>query len=773
MTKLILNIVFLISLGILLVPPAFSQPQTPMAIVAEDSIVHTWLNKPVLETKMLDGMESLAAWRHEGAGAIEISQEQAYQGPASLKMTSKTFTDTPSPSGRPPASCIARYGVRDEDWEGSNRLSFWVYPDLPGFHAISMSVVLHNAGTLPVPDSYNRLGLNFFLLKNRQWNHIVWEIAHLSRDKVTGVDFVYRMQGNEPGATDTVTFYLDQLELQHVEADHFEGWAVAPGRIAYSHTGYAPNTIKQAFASSLEAQRFSLIEAETGKEVFSAAIEAMTTDTGQFQVMDFSSVQEPGTYCIKAGPVQTRPFRIDPDVWKGTMWKTINLFYALRCGFPVPGIHSICHADWLAEHEGQRIAFNGGWHDAGDLSQGLRNTCEAAYAMFLLAEPLQDSDPHLAQRVLEEARWGLDWVMRNRFGNGYRCRWGTMDFWTDNRIGTVDDMITTEVNRDAYHNFHAVTVEAAATRLLKDSDPALAEQALRFAKEDWAWAKEELKQPRLEALSVGILASMELYKTTREAPYAEAAVAWADLVMACQQVEPTNWDIPLAGFFYESPRKERIRHYNHIGEIQLPITALVELCEQMPSHPNRAVWLACLQRFADYSKKTAEYTQPYAMLPAGIYSVNESKDAAYVEQVKTGVRLSDEYYLRRFPVWFDFRGNLGVTLSHARALSATARVIQDATLRDLVQKQLQWVMGLNPFCQSTMTGEGYDFAPQYTATSGDIVGGLPVGIQTNRHFDTPFWPADNCYNFKEIWVHPSSRWLAILADLEQIKEAKP
>jgi len=43
-----------------------------------------------------------------------------------------------------------------------------------------------------------------------------------------------------------------------------------------------------------------------------------------------------------------------------------------------------------------------------------------------------------------------------------------------------------------------------------------------------------------------------------------------------------------------------------------------------------------------------------------------------------------------------------------------------------------------------------------------------VGIQTSRDGDEPFWPAENCYNFKEIWVHPSSRWLAILADLEAV-----
>ncbi len=64
-----------------------------------------------------------------------------------------------------------------------------------------------------------------------------------------------------------------------------------------------------------------------------------------------------------------------------------------------------------------------------------------------------------------------------------------------------------------------------------------------------------------------------------------------------------------------------------------------------------------------------------------------------------------------------------------------------------------------------MYGEGHDFAPQYSAMSGDMVGSLPVGIQTRLDADAPYWPADNCYNYKEVWVHPSSRWLFIFADL--------
>ena len=64
-----------------------------------------------------------------------------------------------------------------------------------------------------------------------------------------------------------------------------------------------------------------------------------------------------------------------------------------------------------------------------------------------------------------------------------------------------------------------------------------------------------------------------------------------------------------------------------------------------------------------------------------------------------------------------------------------------------------------------MWGEGYDFAPQYTPSSGDIVGSLPVGIQSRGDSDVPYWPVQNTWTYKEVWVHPVGRWIAVMRDL--------
>lgn len=67
--------------------------------------------------------------------------------------------------------------------------------------------------------------------------------------------------------------------------------------------------------------------------------------------------------------------------------------------------------------------------------------------------------------------------------------------------------------------------------------------------------------------------------------------------------------------------------------------------------------------------------------------------------------------------------------------------------------------------QSTIYGEGYDWAQQYSVSSGDFVGSLIVGMQSRGDSDLPYWPAQNMYVYKEVWVHSTSRWLWLMADL--------
>jgi len=744
--------------------PGEELPAMPLPINEADSANHRWLNKPVLEARLLDDMEATNHWSHVGEGEMSFTTERAKDGKQSVRLRSPTRTDKPGKvAGRPFGEAVVRRDVAGEDWGRFNRLSFWVHPHLPGFQVISLLIKLHNEGAEKVPDDYGREGLNYFLVKPDEWNHVVWEIPHLARDRVTAVDFIYRLQGNEPGATPVAQFDLDLLELQRVEPDYFEGWDVAPGKISYSHGGYASGATKTALAGRLPAKTFKVVDAKTRKTVLTKEIKTVKSALGEFQALDFSEILQPGLYFLQAGELKTPPFEIGENVWRDSIWKTLNFFYCQRCGAKIAGIHGVCHRDWQATHGERTIFINGGWHDAGDLSQGLVNTAEGAYAMFGLAERLRDEDPALSKRLIEEARWGLAWILKTRFGDGYRVTWGTMDYWTDGKLGTVDDTFG-EVRDGAFDNFPASTTEAIAARLLKVSDARLAEKSLQAARDDWRFAFAKVKNPGVELASAGALSSLELFKATEEMAYASKAFEMAQVILQSQQREWLDWSTPLTGFFYTHPDRRRILHYLHLGHDQAPIEALAALCAAFPEHADWMKWYSAVVLHSEYLKAVARFTEPYGMLPASIYDLEESNEARFRGQVLNGVKLDQTHYLRLFPVWFDFRGNSGTLLSQTKALSTAARLRGSVELADLVQKQLQWHVGRNPFCQSLMVGEGHDYAPQYTAMSGDMAGSLPVGIQTRGDRDLPYWPAANCYNYKEVWVHPASRWLAVMRD---------
>jgi hypothetical protein len=145
--------------------------------------------------------------------------------------------------------------------------------------------------------------------------------------------------------------------------------------------------------------------------------------------------------------------------------------------------------------------------------------------------------------------------------------------------------------------------------------------------------------------------------------------------------------------------------------------------------------------------------------------VPESRRESFRNQVTNGVPLGQGHYLRLFPVWMDYRGHFGTILPQAQALINAAHLRGDLESAALAQHQAEWIIGRNPFSQSTMYGEGSDFPPLYAPFPGNIVGALPVGVQTRGDHDVPYWPVQSTWTYKEVWVHPVARWIWLMRDL--------
>jgi hypothetical protein len=760
----------------------------------ETGAARRWLYKTVYDSRVLDDMEASGPWSRHGQGAMAYTNERSTTGRRSLRLSFPSVPDhtVTGDSGAVTKDSFVRFHLDGEDLSAFNRISLWVFPIHKGFPAPTMFMFLRNDGRVAVPDRYRREGVHYLVLKPEEWNHVVWEIANLARDRVTAIDIGYHLRGRMPGWARSGTLDLDRLELQVVDADHYEGWNVAPRGVAFSHVGYSTGSVKTAVVDGTEGGSFSVVETAGGTEVLSRDVKSVETPLGGFEVLDFSEVQDPGEYELHFRGQLSGTFEIGPHVWIRPMWPLLSFLYHERCGTSVEGIHAPCHGDLVCRHGDYSIVADGGWHDAGDLSQMTMHTAPIVAALFSAADVVAQTEPDLSEKLVEEAMWGLEYIVKTRFGDGYRVSTRPTGEWSDGIIGTEDDKVY-EARNMPYDNLVSSIAEVSAWRALCDQDPHLSRHYLGIAREDFEFALagiEEVGAADVDIAGGAGLSAIELHSATGERRYLEHAARFAAVITESQERGVPDWDIPLTGFLYKNPEKQQVMRYNPRSQMHLLFMTLSRLCRAAPNHPHWMRWYSCAVRYVEYLKRVAEFCEPFGMIPHSIYALDEThspglfssqadlhkyahieaEDPQYVSQVRNGIRLSERHYLRRFPVWYGHRGNHSIILSEAKALSEVGLLRHDQESLELAERQLHWVFGLNPFCRSTVYGVGYDYSPLYSPTSGPMIGAMPVGIRTRGNRDEPYWPAAISYNFKEVWVEPLSRFFWIARDLVAAQE---
>ena len=88
------------------------------------------------------------------------------------------------------------------------------------------------------------------------------------------------------------------------------------------------------------------------------------------------------------------------------------------------------------------------------------------------------------------------------------------------------------------------------------------------------------------------------------------------------------------------------------------------------------------------------------------------------------------------------------------------------------QNKHAWKINHAPKSSNLFSNERkvYNYTQQYSVLSGEMIGEMPVGIQTFDNEDDPYWSQLNNATYKEVWVGVAGKWLSILVDLYNIKE---
>ncbi|MCL2051865.1 MAG: glycoside hydrolase family 9 protein [Lachnospiraceae bacterium] len=746
---------------------------------------------PQTSHPLWDGL-TLNPWKLEGdGGQIKLSGN-------TLKLT--------SPARREMKEKMPRYTTYGNakaflpfarcDWRPYNRIRCRIKPKCLGFHAPFLTLCLVNDGEQKIPDIYWREGFHIVNLENNKWNDVVWEFPDLPRDAVTEFGFELSCYGHEIGGENEFNFYLKDIFLEQVEnPDISLGWQLADETISYSTSGYFLAGSKMAVTAFTKGE-FFLIDGDLVS--YKGKISKLENEKGSFGIADFTDFNQEGYFKLKINDITTEAFPITGNPFKEAIWKAINFIYSERCGFPVGGGHGYCHGDFIAKHDDVSLVFNGGWHDAGDLSQQALQTAETTQALFEAALKVKDIDILLYNRLMEEATWGLDFIIRTRFGDGFRATSAACLRWTDSYIGNNDDVAVTVHNR-SFENFLMGGVAALAAFALNTYDQDKAYLALKTAKEDYAFALKRFNEVGFEDGEVmehtfnagpaqyyaaASYCASQIYRVCGEDYYQAEASRFGNLMIGCQDKGEAG--LPFNGFFYRDETKKTITHFNHQSRDYLFCQALTALLEtQKPSQKiaeQRDIWEESLFLFGEYLKEMSRYSAPYGMQPSGVHAFSEADDPVtfrylhvhtdyeadkenYREQLKSGLKLDESHCLRQFPVWFSFRGNTAVLLALGKAASLAGAYFDDGQLMDIARDQLYWCAGKNPFGQSLMYGEGNNYASQYAVLLGETVGEMPVGIQTRENEDVPYWPMANNATYKEVWLSSVTRWVLLVADL--------
>lgn len=484
---------------------------------------------------------------------------------------------------------------------------------------------------------------------------------------------------------------------------------------------------------------------------------------------DFTDLAREGYYQITAGDERCAPFFIRPDAWRRTLPKAVSYHHAQRCGMAVPNIHPACHLDDARRRDtGEHIDVTGGWHDAGDLRKWMDATMMAGFGLLRLARHLGDRWDLAGSGLpvlLDEMRWGNRYFlkMQDKDGRVWADTAGGVNgdnsdnHWTDNQAGTADDRYINPA-KPAMVQSMFVALQAMVAQAFTASDPDYAQACLAAGLRCWE-ATEDPSTTR--DLSWRVLAAVELHRATRHAKYAADAARSGQALAALQITGPLGSQKKVRGF-WETGGPRSAPYWDPVYSA-LPPMALLELAAALPSHQEASRWRDAVRLYLDEYVAPMSARSAYGIMPLGVFL---GSPTAEVYRPIEG-ELTYRYFMptRQRSWWLGTTSHLE---SYAALLGAAARAFHKPEYRDLAFRQMEWVMGHNPFGACLMTGEGWRNSVPYSRFAGPLAGGIVNGIAGNAQ-DAPILQMEygNDWRTGEYWTPHNAFYLWALSQLEE------
>ncbi|HHF2903611.1 glycoside hydrolase family 9 protein [Vibrio diabolicus] len=562
--------------------------------------------------------------------------------------------------------------------------------------------------------------------------------------------------------------------------------------IGYEHLG-PKKAIVQTEQPHLSSYTAQLICATTQQTVATFAVEEQgkvaNWHQGYFYLIDFSPFTDSGDYFLQVEDTRSSSFTIGEHILLDqTLSDVIHYFKSQRCG----GIFDQQDRQVPVLNANQTVDVHGGWYDAsGDVSKYLSHLSYANYLNpqqtpmvvwnilkgLSLLEGSEDIAAFTRTRLIEEALFGVDFLVRMQNEKGFFYM-TVFDKWSKDTAQREICAYETQLGHkfdDYQAGFRqgggvAIAALAAASRLGVHGE--YDQQKYRNAAENGYW---HLKEHNTQYLNDGaeniideycaLLASVELFKATKETRYLEESRLWAQRLVARQMS-----DEQIQHFW--SANQDGSRPYFHAAEAGLPVIALCEYLAIEDDSVQTESVKRIVNRACEFEIKISnKVTNPFGYPRQYVKGVNESKrDAFFVAHNN-----ESGYW------WQGENARLGslATMAYLAQPHIASQEIQQQ-LSVFAQDALNWIVGLNPYDMCMLDGHGRnnpDYLPQYGFfnAKGGVCNGITGGFEDEEDiaFNPPAQKDDMLQNWRwgEQWI-PHGAWylLAIMSQAQHISQ---
>jgi hypothetical protein len=572
-------------------------------------------------------------------------------------------------------------------------------------------------------------------------------------------------------------------------------------QILHNHIGFRPSGPKIVIVQTEdrlyapEQMYAELIELETETVVHRQEMKnrgRVAGWTGRFfHLFDFSGITQQGRFFVRITSaelqVSGQPFVIDEfSDTDPLLSDIIHYFKGQRCSGRWDETDR--HAPFFGGRTGT-VDVHGGWYDAaGDYSKYLSHLSYANYfnpqqtplvvwALFEAGRILENSrrfsESLLAERTLEEAWWGADFLMRMQDQQGYFYM-TLFDTWSKESEKRMISAFKTQEGEllPGYEagfrqgGAMAIAALARASGFPRESVPAdgyTPGQCLKAASAGYHHLvehnREYLDNGRENIIDFycALSAAVELYQATGERYYLDESRRWFRELRGLFDPELGAWRVEPDG-----PRP-----YFHASDTGLLHIALISYAavEQDEARHEEAVSLVEQALRAELALSERVFN-PFSISRQIVQPVGgDITDAFFIaHKNETG------YW------WQGENARLASVTAGCRAAAVFLTNEGKSELADSLsryaQAQLDWILGCNPFDICMMQGQGRNnprYENHYPNAPGGICNGITAGFydETDIAFLPPGIGEDGRHRWRwsEQWI-PHAAWFALAAAME-------